>query len=186
MDWLAPEIVTPSAALPVPLSLVREWLRESSTQDAYIEPLLRAAQSHVERLTSTYLTPVTVDLRADGFPIGRYFELPRGPVTSVTSIKYRDSADTLVTWDSANYRVVPNGLGSVVELKDTASWPDAIYAIGAVEVRAVVGYADWNAVPRDVQTALMMLVASFWADREAGAVPAAVADLLVNNKLRFL
>ncbi len=186
MEWLAPEVSSGSTALPVPLTVVREWVRESSDNDALLEPTLRAAQSFVENYTGLYLTPVTVKMRADAFPIGDSFPLPKGPVRSLTAIKYRADDGTMTTWSADNYRVLVDGIRSHVELVDGANWPDHQASLSAVEVEAAVGYADWNTVPRDVQTAVMMLLARFWMDREAGDPPAAVYALLANHRVRSL
>lgn len=167
MIWHAPEIVTRGSGLPIPVQVARDWLNEDAANDGLLAGVLRAAALHTEARTSLFLTPVTVRLRASGFPAGRSFELPRGPLTTLTAIKYRDTAGAEQTFSAARYRTVATGSWQMIELLPDYDWPETDASFAPVTVEAALGFADWNALPADLQVAVQYLLAHWWRTREA-------------------
>jgi hypothetical protein len=75
-----------------------------------------------------------------GWPIS-YFNLPRPPLVSVTSIKYLDADHVEQTFSSADYWVSGVGRTGRITLKSGSSWPTVGAYPDAVVVRFVAGYS---------------------------------------------
>ncbi|NIP96558.1 MAG: hypothetical protein GWO24_25240, partial [Akkermansiaceae bacterium] len=83
----------------------------------------KAARTLAEQVQGRALITQTWDLTLDGWPAKGYFELPRAPLQSITSIKYYDEDDTEATVDSGTYFVdIASEPGRVV-LNSGESWP---------------------------------------------------------------
>jgi len=164
-------LVTAAASEPLTLSELKLHLRvDNSAEDALITSYGVAARQMVEDECWIALMPQTWDYFLDGWPAGDAFELPRPPLTSVTSITYRDADGVTHTFASANYRVDTGGdLGRVV-LRPGAVWPSAALDTGSpVAVRFVAGYANAAATPALAKAAIYLLVGDLYAQREAAA-----------------
>lgn len=121
-----------------------------------------------------------------------------GPLVSVTQIKYvssetsqwetltgtsdvsSQSADFLYDTATEPPRIFPRG---------GQYWPSVLYVPNAVEIDYLSGYStDANAVPQAVKTAMMMLVANWYENREAAspltlkAIPNHVEQLLWTHR----
>jgi uncharacterized phiE125 gp8 family phage protein len=118
----------------------------------------------------------TLELVLDRWPACTFVELPRPPLASVTSIKYKDADGTETTWNSANYIVAAAHIPGRVVLADGASWPsDTLYPTEAIRIRYVAGWASAAVVPQSLKQSMLMLIAHWYEMREAavatGAIP---------------
>lgn len=169
MAW---KIVTPPAAEPVTLTEAKNHLKvEHSADDALITTLISAARQFIERQTGLALVTQTIDEFFDEFPDAiddgtEHIELTVWPVQSVTSIKYYDSAGTLTTFASTNYRLDDASRPARIALEPDADWPDTFEVPGAVVVRYEAGFGDASAVPELLKAAVLLLVADLYENRE--------------------
>jgi uncharacterized phiE125 gp8 family phage protein len=165
---MALKLYTVPAAEPVTLVQVKDYLRVShNAEDTLITSLNKSARSWVENYLRRALINQTWKLTLDCFPA--QIELRMCPVSSITHIKYYDTAGTLQTLATTEYaydlaqepvRIIP-AYGK--------TWPTIRSGLLAqVEVQFVAGYgAAGTTVPDAILTAIKALVAHWYANREA-------------------
>lgn len=163
-------VVTP----PVPdidLELVKAHLRvEDDGDDALVQAYIEAACAHIDGPQGWLGRAVwtqTLELRQNVFsgPI----RLPYGPVQSVTSIKYVDSAGVEQTLDDATYALLSPG---VLSLSYGFAWPTLRGDAQGVRIQYVAGEAE---TPPAIRAAVMLMVGDLYANRETvGEVTGAV------------
>ena len=159
-------VVTPPAELPVKVLEAREHLKETSTaRDAEILRLLYAAVDFAEGYTGRALITQTLDYALEGFPYRGEICLPRSPLQSVVSLKYRDTANIEQTWASTNYEVDTDEWEPRIVLAHGKSWPDTYERVDAVTVRFKAGYGGSASVPYAIQTAILFHVEAHY-DRD--------------------
>lgn len=169
-------LVSAPAAEPVSLADAKAFLNApSGTQDdTLITALQLSARQWVEEYLNRSLITQTWDWMLDRFPWWslqnpfRALEVPRGPIQSISSVKYVDQGGTTQTYDPTKYAIdvasVPPRLTPVYGVP----WPIPRYVPNAVTVRFVAGYgADGTKVPEPINKAIMMLINTHYEQREA-------------------
>lgn len=145
----------------------------SSAWDTLLASYGAAATAMAEKFTGQAICPQTWQLILDDFSDA--MELPRAPVTQVSAITYLDEDEVEQTLDNAIYVTdLVSWPARVVRAAD-ATWPQVADKINAVTIEFVTGY---DTVPADIKMALLMTVASWFNDREAGVIPVAAQALL--------
>lgn len=104
----------------------------------------------------------TLELRQDVFDSPT--ELPYGPPTSITSVKYLDENGTEQTLASNQYVLTNAGK---LELAYNVSWPNIRGDVEGVRIRYVVGYAT---LPPAILAAILLMVGDLYAFRETAQV----------------
>jgi uncharacterized phiE125 gp8 family phage protein len=133
-----------------------------TTEDASFVGWLAGAVKLAQHETGRSIGTQTLELALDAFPTACPIPLPSGPVTSITSIKYIDTAGIEQTLSSALYTLDDYGLQARAVLAYGAAWPATQVVANAVKVRYVAGDLD-----PAVKTALFLTVAHFYENREA-------------------
>jgi uncharacterized phiE125 gp8 family phage protein len=170
-------VITGPVSEPVSLAEAKAQCRVDVTEDdALITGLIVTAREEVERRIWHAIISQTLELVLDEWPWCRSVELPRPPLMSVTSIKYKIADGTETTWGSSNYIVAAAHVPGRVVLANGASWPSAtLYPTEAIRIRYVAGYANAAAVPQSLKQAMLLLIAHWYEMREAaiatGAMP---------------
>ena len=107
---MAYSVVTPAASEPITLTEAKNFLRvDGSDDDALITALISAAREMCEQYTRRILVTTTIDEYFDGFPNYKnavskdIIYLSRGPVQSITSLKYVDEIGSEETVASSYY-----------------------------------------------------------------------------------
>jgi uncharacterized phiE125 gp8 family phage protein len=195
--------IVPPAAEPVDLSIAKSHLRVSGCdEDAYIAALVSGARQAAERECGLQFVTATYRLTLDDFPrdwqdTGLSFganvtrapfgtvHLPVGPVASVVSVQYYDTAGALQTLDPTTYSV-GTATSRIVPI---TGWPIVRYfTIENVAITYTAGFGGAAQVPGDAVGAILLILAdryqnrgdnvsNFLADRPA---PAAAVRLLNN------
>lgn len=172
---------TAPAAEPLTLAEAKAHLRvTNSSEDTYITTLITAARRRVEELTGRALITQTWYLYADEWPSDDRFRLPKAPLASVTSVKYKGTSGSETTWTaSGNYIVDVNPTPGEVVLAYGAAWPSSsLYPASPITVEYVAGYgASGSSVPEELRQAMLLLIAHWYEFREpvvAGAIVTAV------------
>jgi uncharacterized phiE125 gp8 family phage protein len=170
-------LVTPPATEPLTAAEAKEHLRvEHAADDGYIGGLIVAARRHVESVTWRALVTQTWELVLDAFPSG-VFELAKGTIQSVESVKYFDLEGTEQTLAQAAYQVdTVREHGRVAPAPGT-SWPSTADRLNAVRVRFVAGYGNADAVPGDVKAAMKLLIGHLYEHRESEVIGTIVSPL---------
>lgn len=171
MGWDV-RITTDATAELVSLREVKEHCRiDASFQDddTYLATLITVAREMAEQFTRRSLATKTLELILDDFPCQDYIELPRGPVQSLTSIKYKDSAGSETTWAATNYILNADIWTPIVSLTYGNTWPSFTpYPTGAVRVVYVAGFTAAN-LPTPIHHAILMLAGELYENREASS-----------------
>lgn len=180
---MALTLVTPPPVEPVSLDQAKTHLRVTATdQDDLIRGLIAAAREHLEAMTKRAFVYQVWDWTLDGFP--RWFKLPKPPLQSIVSIKYLDDAGAEQTLATTVYRVDAKSQPARVTVDYGQIWPTTYPVINAVTVRFACGFfsggspADYaEDTPPGIKTALKLLVAHFYENREAVTMAPNIAEL---------
>ncbi len=164
-------LVTPPSAEPLELDEAKSHCRVTHNfEDALFTRWIAAAREFAETWTGRQLMPATWKLWLPDFWCGPYLELPRAPLSSVTSIAYYDGDNASQTWSSSNYLVLapsgPKCRPGRVEIAYGQVFPTTYYRPDAVTVTWAAGYASATAVPSAIKAALLLLVAEMNERRE--------------------
>ena len=160
--------ITPPNIEPVTLDEAKAHLRlTSDNDDAMLETYIAAARRTIEQRSGTRLMTQVVELARDDFPEDwREMSLMLGNVRSVDSIKYRDSEGMEATLAADDYVAVVDVSPAAVRPKD-GSWPAvSMHYPRSVRVRMTCGYLMTASVDRSVKTAVLMLAAHWFENRE--------------------
>lgn len=179
------ELLTAPASEPVTLAEVKTRLRiDDATDDAGVNRLIAAATKHAESITRRAFVTQKWALTLDAFPCGS-ITLPLPPLQSVEEISYIDSAGATVVLASTEYLVDKNGIVGMIHRAYQKQWPVTRAQPMAVTIKFTAGYGAAAAVPSDLASALMLLVAHWDQNREpvvigtiVSSVPMSVESLL--------
>jgi len=169
---------------PVSLFEAREHLRIDTTngshdEDALIQSLIEAARLQVEATTGRTLVAQTRDEAFDYFM--PTLELPHGPVSAVTWIKYVAEDEVLTTLSASLYRADLVNIPARITPAYNQEWPTTLAVTNAVQVRYETSTA---AIPATLKRAVMLLAAHWYESRvpvgagSLGDMPHMVADLV--------
>lgn len=163
---MAYKVVTPVSVEPVTLAEARLQVRLTSDdptdEDAMLTAWITAAREIAEHYTGRALAPQTIESAMDAFPAcDAAFELPLPPVSSVTSLKYTDTAGTEQTVSTSDYSLSSYD-GRTISLAYGSTWPVTQCVKDAVRIRFVTGYTT---APKAVKSALLLMVAWMFEHR---------------------
>ncbi len=166
---MALKLTTPPALEPVTLDEAKLHLRvDINYDDNLISGLIKSAREYCENFQNRAYYTQTLELTLDNFPSNNYIILPRPPLQSVTSIKYKDSDGNETTLDQSKYIVDTDSEPGKVVLAYGESWPSFTpYPTGAVKIQYVAGYDDIASIPQMVKQAMLLLIGHWYENREA-------------------
>ena len=163
------KLETPSDNLAVTLNEFKEHLDISTLNtddDTNINAALKAAILYCQNYTNLYFLTSTVKAYANDFY--DTFLIFKGPVTSITSIKYYDANNSLQTLDASNYNV---SLDSAICTIEFDQYPTVYDRVNSVVVQMECGYGDTSAdVPEDLQTAIKLVATNNYEYREDNSI----------------
>lgn len=175
MNWLKLQRVDVPAN-PISLSLARQHLRETSTeQDELIDLYIRAAADMLEGPDGAgmALNSQQWDLWLDDF-YDWEIRIPIGPLIQVDAITYTDTAGAEQTLPSSEYEV--DTLKGLVRPLEGGSWPATDDVYNAVKVRFTAGYASGQ-LPSDLQAALLLILGHLYLRREQTISGTIIAEI---------
>ncbi len=138
-------------------------------EDDLILLWIRTARSFCENRVRRALATQTIELYMENFPSESFFELPRPPLRSITSIKYKDyeGTETTLIEDTDFHVDTERNIGRVV-LSYGGSWPSFTpHPVNPIKVRYVAGYDDDNPIPDEIKSVILLLVGHYYEHREA-------------------
>lgn len=167
---------TAPTAEPFELTEAKAFLRVFHTdEDDLIESLIVAARQHAEAYTGRSFIATVWDAKGCSFPChGEPMWLERAPLLTSPApvVTYTDTAGVSQTWSSSLYTVdAPAGPWARrgrIFLNYGESYPSVRYIENAVTIRYSAGYGTAaTAVPDGIKTAMKMLIAHWYRNREA-------------------
>lgn len=182
--WSAPVTLTQPAAEPVTIDEVKEFLvieAEDVLYDQLLARFITSARMQAEAVTGTRLVQQTVRIGAS-----EWFDLevlPIGPVLSVTSIAYDDTTGTEQLLAAEDWELFGAGLSNGIRRSIGAAWPAALRRQDAIRVTLEVGY---DAVPEPVATAILIMIADLYAQRESFVVGTIAAKVPTSMQVEAL
>ena len=186
----ATRLITGPTIEPVSLADFKLHARIDGTDEDAILPLyIRAARSECEqRLGGRSLLTQTWETVLDRWPDDDDISLDWGPVQSITSVNYRDTAGSLQTVPGSVYALDSVGNPAWVVLQPGQSWPIAGDFANAIAVRYVTGVATAAEVPDDLKAWILLAAAHLYAQRERTAearVPSTFHDSLLDRWVQY-
>ena len=178
-------LVTPAASQPVTLAEAKAQCRVlSSDEDTYLNGLIAAATTHVEKQTGRAILAQTWRLTLEGF--ADEITLPQSPLRSVASVTYLPPVGAAQTLSSSVYTVDTTSTPGRIVLAVDQEWPETLDSVNAVTIEYQAGY---DAAPAPIKHAILLLIAHWFAHREAvnvgnitSELPMAVDALLKNYR----
>lgn len=172
IEQSGPIVVTAPTLYPVTLAEAQSWCRVSgSLDDAKLNDCIIAATDYFQRRTGKQLLTATLKQLWDEFEYSEgCLKLDRGPVASITSVKYYDVDGNQQTIASTNYWPALNRRPPEIWPKWSYAWPQSEYGRPeAVEVIYVAGVAAVSSLPASILIAIRELV-MHWYSNPAAAI----------------
>ena len=113
---------------------------DDTTHDALLASLITMAREFAEHYTQRSIGSQTLELALDEFPAGDGgIELRQGPVASITSVSYTDTAGDPQTMDTSAYLLDNYSSPAWLLPLYGTTWPSTLDTANAVKVRYVAG-----------------------------------------------
>jgi len=166
---MAIDIVTPAASEPITLTEAKNFLRvDHSNDDTLISALITSARQLCEEYTRRILVTTTIDEYYDKFPTNRFenlsnlIYLSRGPVSSITSLKYVNEIGSEVTISSSLY--ITDLISEPARVQSVSGWFAAAGVVNQVIVRYVVG-TGVSSIPKPLIQGMMLVISDLYDQR---------------------
>jgi uncharacterized phiE125 gp8 family phage protein len=162
-------VITPAVSEPLSLSEVKEFLRvDHSDDDNTLAIMISAAREMCEQYTRQIMLTTTIEEFYDTFPTYTpnwmdNIYLSRGPVQSVTSLKYIDSGGDEQIVSSDDYRT--DLISQPSRIVSENGWSSAKDTVNAVVVRYVVGYSSASDVPAPLRQGMLLVISEMYENR---------------------
>lgn len=152
----------------VALATLKDSLRIAhADEDAMLTGLLLAAFDFADRGGRGFaLRQAVYDYQINGFPVGT-IRLPVWPIISIGQITYLDQTGTSQTLANNQYRLIGSAYPGLVEPARNTAWPAAMAGAATVSIRATIGHATVESMPRDFRNAIVALAAHWYRTPEA-------------------
>jgi uncharacterized phiE125 gp8 family phage protein len=155
--------------------------------DTLIASLVTAARVMAESICRRDFIDRTYTWYLDDWPYSRTFNIPRSPVTAINTVKYYDTDATLQTLSSSVYTFDQYSTPQKLWLAPDQTWPNLD---DDLRHTVEVNFSTTITVPETINTAIKMLVAHWYENREAVVIgsgtnplPLAVESLLWSERL---
>lgn len=169
------KVITPVATEPLIVAEVESHLRLTfdDTYDGvdrtWLINRITAAREYCENKTGIAFATQTLEAYMYGFPCEKYIDLPKLPLQSVISVKYKDYTGVETTLsENIDYIVDTDSLVGKIVLPYAKNWPTFTpYPVNPVKIRYIVGYSDSNKIPEIIKQAMLLLIGHWYENREA-------------------
>lgn len=203
------KLVTGPSLEPVTRDEARTFLRLTETaENTLVDELIKASRRSVENYLNLALINQTWQMWLDGFPKDQEYaganawwdgyreasisvlntssgeiEIPKGPLSSVTSLVTYNDSDTESTFSATKYIVSTAGQYGRIVLKTGEIWPVDLRPADAVKITFVAGYgADASYVPESIKIAMKQLL-SHWFENRESATEGALSEMPMSVKM---
>jgi uncharacterized phiE125 gp8 family phage protein len=171
-------LITAAATKPVTTAEAKAHLRvDGSDEDTLIDSYIAAATSFVENYTGRALISQTWELVLDDFTDA--IQIPKGPVQSITYVKYFDTAEAEQTLALDQYTLDNVSDPAWLVKPDDVNYPTVADGVNNVIIRFVAGYST---LPAEIKAAILLLIAAWFDNRSTGEIADTVHALLSNHR----
>jgi len=141
---------------------------DHNDEDTLIANLIKAVRRAAELYMGRALISQTWYDYRNKFPSETedWFEIALPPVTSITSIKYYDSDDTLQTLSTSVYLCDCVSEPGRVSLQIGQSWPDTSGRQNGIVIEYVCGWANAAAVPDLIKAGMYLHLGHLYENRQ--------------------
>lgn len=162
------KLITAPTIEPVTLAEARLHLNVTAPEDdTLIAELIRVAREQAEKELQRQLCQATWDYYLDDWP-GDEIQVPKPPLSSVTSVKYYDENGAQQTLSSTYYNVDTVSEPGRIWLAYGYTWPNLQTQYpAAVVIRFVAGVQTAVEVPASVRSWILLQVGALYEHREA-------------------
>ena len=145
----------------------KDFLKVDTTaDDTLIDNLIKAATQSCEEYTNQYFIDTLVTQYSDNWL--EVYRLYKSPVSSITSVKYYDTNDSLQTLASSNYILDNASKPARIGLAVDGTLPSLSDRINAVAVQYTVGYGTASTdVPEAIRQAVLITIGNFYENRQS-------------------
>lgn len=153
------------AAEPISTADAKTHLKVTgSSEDAYIDSLVKSVRTHVERYLGRALITQTWKAYFDKWD--RVLLLHYSPIQSITHVKYYNTSGTLTTLNDGYWPDVISQPGRIVRKYDF-NYPELEQGRpNAIEVQYVCGYGvAGSSVPSDIINAMKLMLTDYYDNR---------------------
>lgn len=157
---------------PLTFEQVRDFARIDGDADLRdITELIRSVRDSCEFESERSLLQQTWAMTLDVFPAGDTIELPRPPLSSVSSVSYIDENGSTQTFSSSDYDVDTTREVGRIRLQPSVSWPTTQAGrANSVTITYVAGYGSAATdVPASLTYAMKKHVDSIYSGVDEGA-----------------
>lgn len=168
--------VNRGVAVAVTLDEIKHHLKlptDSTEEDYDLLGFIESATDRAETLLRQKLLTQSWDWYVDAL-CDSYLIAPIGPLLTVTSFSYYDSANVLTVWDAANYWVDAGALRARITPRSSVSWPTLYDRPQAVQIRLSVGYGTREAIPWAIRNWIKCEAGTMHINRETVAEKAMI------------
>lgn len=136
--------------------------------DALVTDLNATAEDYIKETLQKSLVFETFELFLDAFPLsGCPIEIPRTPLSSVTSIQYVDTDAVTQTLAGTQYKVDNKVEPAQIYEGHQKTWPSTRSEVNSVTVKFVSGFgAAASDVPEHFKTMIKQLFTHYYEHRE--------------------
>ena len=173
-------VQTAPSVEPLSIADIKYQLRieqDDNDNDITLFNLRKAARRWTENYLNRALITQTLDYYMQRFPSGDYYELPRPPIQSVTSLTYTDwNGDASTLTENTDFVLDSDSEPGRIVLEYNKTWPtDTLHPKNPIVTLYVAGYGDAASnVPDDIRQAMLMMVTHWYIHRQpirVGAAP---------------
>lgn len=132
-------------------------------EDPWINSAISAARKFAETECQISIMQQTLRLTLDCFE--SVIDLPKGPVSSITSVKYLDMAGVWQTLAATEYALDKNSNPGRISPKFGKIWPVSLPQIAAIEIDYVVGVATAEDVEEGIKSWMKVRIESLYRNR---------------------
>lgn len=178
-------VITPNTNLMIELSEMKAHLfLVEGDDDSELINKINEVRNLAESFTHRLLLTTTAEYSLDAFPVNsREIWLPAPPLQSVTSVEYYDTAGALQEMTLSDFFVDTRSQPGRLVLKPNKSFPATEEGRpNAVIITFVAGYGNTStSLPADLKSALKLIIASRWENRQEDFVIQGIGIKSLNN-----
>lgn len=168
-------VITPASLKALTVQEVKDYLRvDSSAEDTLLGVLIDAATQVAEHYLGRFLLTTVIEEFYDFFPVYKtgvdpfkgdrnIVYLSRGPVQSITSLKYVDGNGDEQTVSTDDYR--SDLVSEPARIMPEHGWYGTKDTVNAVIVRYTCGYTQASDVPANIKVALLLIIGEMYEKR---------------------